>query len=85
VDLEEIFLAGGDAPAHEEVAQPDKKNNVHQILGGEGIDKMLGRLVENEDSRASGKNEGEKNDEDDTGEGGQENRPRASRLRPERI
>ena len=82
MQLEKILLAGGDAPAHEKVAQPDKEDDVHEVLNGEGIDEMLRRFVENEDSGAAGKNEREEDDEDDAGGGREQDGARAPAASP---
>lgn len=46
---------------------------------------MLRRLVEHEDRRAPGKDEREKGDKDDPGEGRERDGVGAFRLRPERV
>src|SRR3981081_1193821 len=60
MQTEKTFLARGDSPPDEDVAKPNKEHDVHQVLDGERIKEMLRRFVENEHSRASGKNERKK-------------------------
>ena len=82
---QETFFARRDPPAQEDLAQPDKENDVHQVLDGEGIEEMLRGLVQDQDGRASGKNQRKKRDKNDRGRNRHQNRVRAFRLGPERV